>query len=95
MSIGAEEMDEFEDHALGDYLMFSDGHYVLLRGKYRGTPLDKVPRGYVREYILKAWKETLSEEEEQILAQYGTKPDSGGQEAVTLVRDPERGTSDL
>jgi len=69
MSLGAEEMDEFEDHALGDYLMFSEGQYVLLRGKYKGTTLDKVPRGYVREYILDAWKESLSEEEEQLFTE--------------------------
>lgn len=66
MSLGTEEMDEFEDHALGDYLMFSEGRYLVLRGKYKGTPLDQVPRGYVREYILNAWKESLSEEEEQL-----------------------------
>jgi hypothetical protein len=75
MSLGAEEMDEFEDHALGDYLMFSEGQYVLLRGKYKGKPLNQVPRGYVREYILNAWKDALSEEEHQIFAQYGKKPD--------------------
>lgn len=69
MSTGAEEMGEFEDHALGDYLMFSEGRYIVLRGKYKGTPLDQVPRGYVREYILYAWKESLSEEEQQLFEQ--------------------------
>jgi len=73
MSLGAEELEEYEDNALGDYLMFSEGQYVLLRGKYRGTPLDKVPRGYVREYILNAWKESLSEEEQQLFEQRAKK----------------------
>lgn len=73
MSLGAEEMDEYEDHALGDYLMFSEGQYILLRGKFKGRPLGQVPRGYIREYILKTWQETLSEEEAQLFKQFAEK----------------------
>lgn len=78
MSLGAEELEEYVDNALGDYLMLSEGQYIVLRGKYRGKSLDQVPRGYVREYILNAWKETLSEEEFQLFSQRARKPEETG-----------------
>lgn len=65
------------EQTLGDYLAPIDGQLVLLRGKYTGTPLDKVPRGYVREYILKRWDESLTEEEREAF-----------QKRITETQDP-------
>lgn len=75
MSLGIEEMEEWDarEHQLGEYLAFSAGRYILLRGKYRGAFLDTVPRGYLRNYVLNKWRDSFNEEEEQLFEQYAKK----------------------
>jgi hypothetical protein len=57
---------------LGDYLQRNpEGEYVLLRGKYASCFLHDVPRGYVRNYILRTWKDGMTEEEQELFHHYG------------------------
>ena len=57
--------------ALGEFLQDNgDGTYTALRGKFQG-PLTKVPRGYVRNFILKKWD--LTNQEHRVLTRYSVK----------------------
>jgi hypothetical protein len=57
---------------LGSYIQTEpNGQHRLLRGKYATCLLDDVPRGYVRNYILKVWAPDMSEEERELFQYYG------------------------
>lgn len=59
--------EPFTTRLLGNYLQEEeDGQITILRGKYASCFLDDVPRGYVRNYILKNWTEDMSEEEREL-----------------------------
>jgi hypothetical protein len=56
--------EPFTTRLLGEYLQEEeDGQLTLLRGKYSSCFLTDVPRGYVRNYILKTWTDDMNEEE--------------------------------
>ena len=62
--------EPFTTRLLGQYLQEeSDGRLTLLRGKWASAFLSDVPRGYVRNYILKAWVEDMTEEEKELFEQ--------------------------
>lgn len=59
--------EPFTTRLLGVYLQEEeDGQLTLLRGKYASCYLTDVPRGYVRNYILKSWTEDMTEEEREL-----------------------------
>ncbi len=58
----------------GDYLQQApNGRYIILRGKYRGSYADTVPRGYVRKFVLVKWIDDLTEDEQAIFEKLGRK----------------------
>jgi hypothetical protein len=62
--------EPFTTRLLGQYLQEEeDGRVTLLRGKWASCYLEDVPRGYVRNYILKAWVDDMSEEERELFEQ--------------------------
>lgn len=62
--------EPFTTRLLGQYLQEEeDGRITLLRGKWASCFLSDVPRGYVRNYILKAWVDDMSEEEQELFEQ--------------------------
>lgn len=50
--------------ALGSYVqqLSPEGRCIILIGKYKGSFLDTVPKGYVRSFILKKWELTPLEQ---------------------------------
>ena len=59
--------EPFTTRLLGEYLQEEeDGQLTLLRGKYRSCYLSDVPRGYVRNFILKTWIDDMTEEEREL-----------------------------
>lgn len=62
--------EPFTTRLLGQYLQEEeDGQITLLRGKWASCFLSDVPRGYVRNYILKAWVDDMTEEERELFEQ--------------------------
>lgn len=62
--------ESFTTRLLGQYLQEEeDGRITLLRGKWASCFLSDVPRGYVRNYILKTWVDDMSEEERELFEQ--------------------------
>lgn len=59
--------EAFTTRILGNYLQEEeDGQLTILRGKYASCYLQDVPRGYVRNYILKTWIDDMTEEEREL-----------------------------
>lgn len=59
--------EPFTTRLLGNYLQEeADGQLTLLRGKWTSCFLSDVPRGYVRNYILRNWVEDMTEEEREL-----------------------------
>lgn len=62
--------EPFTTRLLGEYLQEEeDGRITLLRGKWASCYLEDVPRGYVRNYILKAWVDDMTDEERELFEQ--------------------------
>jgi hypothetical protein len=62
--------EPFTTRLLGEYLQEEeDGRITLLRGKWASCYLADVPRGYVRNYILKTWTADMTEEERELFEQ--------------------------
>lgn len=62
--------EPFTTRLLGEYLQEEEnGQLTLLRGKYRSCFLSDVPRGYIRNYILKTWTDDMTEEERELFEQ--------------------------
>lgn len=62
--------EAFTTRLLGEYLQEEeDGRVTLLRGRWSSCFLSDVPRGYVRNYILKHWTEDMTEEERELFEQ--------------------------
>ena len=70
-------LDEFETPDFDATYLRLDryGQPILLRGKYAGEPLNRVPRGYIRKFILQAWMDEMTCEEREIFEHYGKKED--------------------
>lgn len=72
---GCEELSTAR--ALGDFLFQEkSGRCKVLRGKYRGRYINEVPRGYVRKFILTAWREDMNPLELEIFEHYGKKEEA-------------------
>jgi hypothetical protein len=57
--VGFEELDD--THLVGPYLnAFGNGRYIVLRGKYKGSFLDTIPKGYIRKFVLTKWVEDMT-----------------------------------
>jgi hypothetical protein len=62
--------EPFTTRLLGQYLQEErDGRITLLRGKWASAYLHDVPRGYVRNYILKTWIDDMTEKERELFEQ--------------------------
>ena len=62
--------EPFTTYRLGEFLQEEeDGRITLLRGKWSSCYLEDVPRGYVRNYILKTWTDDMTEEEKELFEQ--------------------------
>lgn len=62
--------EPFTTRTLGEYLQEEeDGRITLLRGKWSSCFLEDVPRGYVREYVLKQWLDDMTDEEKELFTQ--------------------------
>ena len=63
--------------ALGEFLQENEnGTFLVLRGKFQGD-LALVPRGYIRNFILKKWD--LTDTERRVFERFGTKDDTNVQ----------------
>jgi hypothetical protein len=68
--------EPFSTRLLGNYLQEEeDGQLTLLRGKYSSCFLSDVPRGYVRNFIMKTWTDDMTEEEHELFAARAKKDD--------------------
>jgi hypothetical protein len=69
--------EAFTTRLLGEYLQEEeDGQHTLLRGKWRSAYLSDVPRGYVRNFILKTWIDDMTEEERELFEARAKKEES-------------------
>lgn len=72
MKRGVQELTEASQ--LGDYLQkVEGGRHIVLRGKFKGVPLDEVPGGYIRHYILLSWADSMNPAEEKLFEHYAQK----------------------
>ena len=59
---------------LGDYLQeLPNGRCIILRGKFRGSYADSIPRGYIRKFILEKWVDGMTPDEQAIFEELGRK----------------------
>jgi len=64
---------------LGDYLQeLPNGRCIILRGKYRSSYADTVPRGYIRKFVLKKWVDGMTPDEQAIFEKLGRKDEDNG-----------------
>lgn len=78
---GREEMDEGRPQPIGDYIQrTSGGRFIVLRGKFRGGYLDTIPRGYVRNFLLKTCREDMTPHEIKLCEAYA------GEETLRIKR---------
>lgn len=78
---GREEMNDAQPHAIGDYVQrVAGGRYIVLRGKFKGGYLDTIPRGYVRNFLLKTCREDMTPLEIELCEAYA------GEETIRIKR---------
>jgi hypothetical protein len=66
--------EPFTTRLLGEYLQEEeDGQVTLLRGKWASCYLSDVPRGYIKNYVLKNWTDDMTEEEHELFQTQATK----------------------
>tara|TARA_Y100000296_G_C5171368_1_gene257462 strand:- start:1216 stop:1437 length:222 start_codon:yes stop_codon:yes gene_type:complete len=53
----------------------AEGDIYILRGKFQERKIEEVPRGFIRKYVLNAWREDMTPRELEIFEQYGRKDD--------------------
>lgn len=63
---------------LGDYLVeLPGGRHLILRGKFKGSYADTIPRGYIRNFLLKKCQDNMTDEEIRLFEQFGRKDEDG------------------
>ena len=61
-------------NALGDFLYLDADHrYIIARGKFRGAYADTIPRGYIRNFILKTCRDELTNKELELFTGWSQK----------------------
>ena len=68
-----EGLEELADLRQGEALQAyrNTGRYVILKGKYRGSFVDTIPRGYIRKVVLDKWD--LTDDERAIFEYHGVE----------------------
>ena len=78
---GCEEIDTFPE---GTFLRQCGSRFIMLFGKYSGAYADTIPRGYIRNYILKKYEDDLTDTEQAVFKKLAPPKNTNTETAETV-----------
>lgn len=75
VSEGLEELGEPDAYGNAIKPYHDTGRYIILKGKYQGSFVDTIPRGYLEKVVLGKWD--MTNEERAIITACLTPPPHG------------------